>query len=139
MSSFTDWFNNLGEKIENLPATIINGIKDFIVPDADFISEKVAYLQETFAGLGVSSYDMSPIFEKEAPLDDLKVDMYGQELTIVRFDIANEAIGFFRKIIRGFITLLLVMYNYDMFMGLIGQPGMQLGNLLKHNKGGKDD
>lgn len=92
---------------------------------------KIEYLQEQFSYLGIGSLDMSVLFENEKPLDDIQVEIYGQTLTIVRMDFVNDAIHKFRAVIRGFITLLLILYNYNQFMGLIGQPGITLGQHIK--------
>lgn len=75
---------------------------------------------------------------KEKPLEDITCTIMGKTVTIVRMDIVNSAVLKFRAVIRGFIALLLVMYNYDMFMGLIGQQGMQLGSMIQfaRRKGG---
>lgn len=97
------------------------------------------YLKEQFELLGVATYDMSSIMGKETPLEDITCTIMGQTVTIVRMDIVNTGIQKFRAVIRGFSALLLVMYNYDMFMGLIGQQGMQLGSLIRSAKKGGDE
>lgn len=107
------------------------------VPDEEFINEKVEYLKEQFELLGVSTYDMSAIMGKESPLKDITCTIMGHKVIIVRMDVVETAVKKFRAVIRGFIALLLVAYNYDMFMGLIGQQGMQLGRLLQTKFGSK--
>lgn len=147
MSSFASWFDSLGKKIANLPIAFIEGVgnllKELFLPDEEFIKEKVAYLSEQFQVLGVATYDMSSFMGSETSLTDITCNIMGQEVTIVRMDIVNDAILKFRAVIRGFIALLLVMYNYDMFMGLIGQQGMQLGSMIqfrnKFNNGKGDN
>lgn len=111
------------------------------MPDEEFINEKVTYLSDKFMTLGVATYDMSSIMGKEKPLTDITCTIMGKTVTIVRMDIVNNAVLKFRAVIRGFIALLLVMYNYDMFMGLIGQQGMQLGSMVQfaRRKGGDGD
>lgn len=143
MSSFSNWFNSVVASIKELPSRIIDGliegIKTIFIPREEFINEKVDYLKEQFELLGVATYDMSSIMGKETPLEDITCTIMGQTVTIVRMDIVNTGIQKFRAVIRGFIALLLVMYNYDMFMGLIGQQGMQLGSLIRSAKKGGDE
>lgn len=122
---------------------MIEGIKTIFVPSEDFINEKVAYLKEQFERLGVATYDMTSVMGKEKPLEDITCNIMGQTVTIVRMDIVDSAVLKFKSVIRGFITLLLVAYNYDMFMGLIGQQGMQIGSMINFknrfgSKGGDD-
>lgn len=142
MSSFASWFDNLGEKIANIPIAFVEGVgnllRELFIPDEEFINEKVTYLSEQFSTLGIATYDMSSIMGKEKPLEDITCTIMGKTVTIVRMDIVNSAVLKFRAVIRGFIALLLVMYNYDMFMGLIGQQGMQLGSMIQfaRRKGG---
>ena len=127
MSSLGDWFSNLGTSIVSLGGTIVDGVIGIFVPDVDFIMGKIDYLTVEFSKLGVGSLDMSAMFKGEKALDDITIEIYGQTVTIVRMDIVNRAIQKFRAIIRGFIGLLLILYNYNQFMGLIGQPGITFG------------
>lgn len=91
-------------------------------------------LKSEFTKLGVATYDMSAIMGSEKPLDDIKCTIMGKEVVIVRMDIVNSAISKFRAVIRGFIALLLVLYNYNMFLGLIGQQGIQVGTIILGNR-----
>lgn len=139
--AFTEWFTNLIDGVLSIPEKIFEFIKSIFLPDEDFINTKVNYLKSEFTRLGVATYDMSAIMGSESPLEDITVEIMGQTVTIVRMDIVDQAIQKFRAVIRGFIALLLVMYNYDMFMGLIGQQGMQLGSMIQFRNrfGGKKD
>lgn len=143
LSSLADWFSGIGSAIKELGVTIIDGlisgIKAIFVPDTEFINEKVDYLKEQFERLGVSTYDMSSIMGKEKPLSDITCTIMGAEVTIVRMDIVDEMVLKFKAVIRGFIGLLLIAYNYDMFMGLIGQQSMQIGTHIRAISKKKDD
>jgi len=56
--------------------------------------------------------------------------MYGTTATIVNMDYVIEALTMFRKVIRGFITLLLLFYNINQFLAFIGQAPITLGALI---------
>lgn len=70
---------------------------------------------------------MSAIMGKETVFSDITCTVFGQKVVIVRMDIVENAVLKFRAVIRGFMTLMLVIYNYNQFMGLIGQSQLTLG------------
>lgn len=129
--SIGEWFASVIEAVAQLPAKIaelvIEGLKKLFIPDEDFINAKIEYLKKAFNRLGVSTYDMSAIMGKETVFSDITCTIFGQEVVIVRMDIVENAVLKFRAVIRGFMTLMLVIYNYNQFMGLIGQQQLTLG------------
>lgn len=135
MSGITGGIADLAEKITNLPLTIsetvLNGIKEIFIPDTEFIIGKVEYLKSEFLALGVGFYDMSDIFDEEKPFDDIKTTVRGQEVVIVNMDIVKRAVEEFRPVIRGLLVLFLMIYNYNQFMGLIGQQGITIGSVTR--------
>lgn len=48
--------------------------------------------------------------------------MYGQKVTILDSSIVVKGINAFRHIVRGFIVLMLILFNINQFLALIGQP-----------------
>lgn len=135
MSSITDWLDSIVTSIKNLPLKIaeafLDMLKTLFIPDSEYINEKVEYIKNQFIKLGVANYDMSALFNKETPLSDITCNIMGHEVVIVRMSLVEKGILKFRAIIRGFIILLMVIYNYNQFMGLIGQPPISLGALIK--------
>lgn len=124
------------KSISSLPDLIFDGIKSIFVPEEDYINEKVDYLKQQINKLGVSTYDMSAIMGTEKQLDDIEVTMYGTKVTIVDMTVVNTAIDKFRAVIRGLMWLFLVIYNYNQFMGLIGQQSLTLGNMIQSVRNG---
>lgn len=106
---------------------VVEGLKKLFIPDGDFINAKIEYITKAFNRLGVATYDMSAIMGKETVFSDITCTVFGQKAVIVRMDIVENAVLKFRAVIRGFMTLMLVIYNYNQFMGLIGQPQLTLG------------
>lgn len=102
-------------------------MKWLFIPDEEFINAKIDYIKKAFNRLGVATYDMSAIMGKETPFSDITCTIFGQKVVIVRMDIVENAVLKFRAVIRGFMTLMLVIYNYNQFMGLIGQQQLTLG------------
>ena len=107
-------------------------------PSDEFIQQKVSYLEQSFLDLGIGFYDMSEIFSKEKPFEDITVNMYGKSIVIVDMDLVDSAIAYFRPVIRGFIVLLLCIYNYNQFMGFIGQGSMTLGSIIRSVRSEKE-
>lgn len=67
---------------------------------------------------------------EEKPVEDIKADYAISgvgtfKLTFFKSQFLRDGVEFFRPVIRGFITLLLLFYNYKMILTFIGQdPGM---------------
>lgn len=121
--------------ISSLPSKIGNSILDILkslfIPADGFLEGKINYIVDRFkVAFGITPYDMSSMFSSEKALSDITVTMYGSTATIVKMDYVIEALAVFRKIIRGFICLLLLFYNINQFLGFIGQAPITLGALI---------
>jgi hypothetical protein len=121
--------------ISSLPGKIGNSfldvLKSLFIPADGYLEAKINYIAERFrVAFGVTAYDMSSVFSSEKPLSDITVTMYGTTTTIVKMDYVIEALAKFRKVIRGFITLLLLFYNINQFLAFIGQAPITLGALI---------
>ena len=126
---------NVVNAISSLPGKIGNAILDILkslfIPADGYLEGKINYLVDRFKGaFSVTPYDMSSVFSSEKELSDITVTMYGTTATIVNMDYVIEALTKFRKVIRGFITLLLLFYNINQFLAFIGQAPITLGALI---------
>ncbi len=92
---------------------------------------KFDYFRSKLLDMGVDSYDMSGIFSNEKPFADITCTIRGQTVTIVRMDIVDDVVIKFRPVIRGFMWLMLVFYNYNQFMHFIGQGSLTLGGIIR--------
>lgn len=144
MSGIIDKLSGIAEKIAGLPALIANalldGIKSIFIPDTDYINTEFDKLkQEIQLAFGISAYDMDLIFNKEIAFSDVTVTMYGMECTVVKTDKLKQVILAVRPYIRGFIVLLMVFYNINQFLMLIGQAPVAIGagkELVQGGNGG---
>lgn len=136
MSSIISNIIGIAEKIAELPLklteNLIEGVKGIFIPDSDFISNAVDRLTGTLTSLGIVKYDMSGIFANEKPFSDFTCTIRGHKVVIVDMTFVDKALETFRPIIRGFLWLLLVLYNFNQFMGLIGQPGISIAGIIKN-------
>ena len=117
--------------ILDLPEKIGDAIKRLFLPSDGFIEGKIDHFREKLLGMGVDTYDMGSIFNTEQPFADITCSIRGQTVTIVRMDVVDKVVKKFRPIIRGFMWLMLVFYNFNQFMYFIGQHSMTLGGIIK--------
>lgn len=113
--------------------SIFNILKDIFVPDAEDLKESlltaVDSISHTFnLGIDTSTWLVDAWTEEAIPDAEGKYYIPGVgEFNFVFFDtrFLRRGIEFFRPIIRGFIVLLLVFYNFREIMSFINQdPGM---------------
>lgn len=126
------------DSIIELPEKVGEFIKNLFVPSDGYIEKKIEEIKTKFLGLGSQSYDMTKIFNKKQPFEDIKCMILGQEVTIVDFDAVDTVIDHFRPIIQGFMYLMLIFYNVNQFLGFIGQEGVAVGSIFTNTiyKGG---
>ncbi len=117
--------------ILDLPDKIGNSIKGLFLPSDGFIEGKIQHFRDKLYSMGVDTYDMESIFNKEQPFADITCTIKGQTVTIVRMDVVDKVVKKFRPVIRGFMWLMLVFYNINQFLRFIGQEGMTLGGIVK--------
>lgn len=125
----------------------MNGIKGIFIPDTDELKNDVNGLLEqlnhTF-NLGIDSQNwlVDSFTEEAIPNEEATYNIPGLgEIKLTFFDASylKRGIEYFRPIIRGFIVLLLVFFNYKQVLTLIGQdPGMYHSAKIK-SEGGKGE
>lgn len=121
--------------ILDLPDKMGDAIIGLFLPSDGFIEGKIDHFRQKLLGMGVDTYDMGTIFNNEQPFEDITCIIRGQTVTIVRMDVVDKVVKKFRPTIRGFMWLMLVFYNYNQFMGFIGQKGMTLGGIIRTAQG----
>lgn len=135
LSGILSGLTKIVNAITALPSKIISGITDALksifIPADGFIEEKVNQVVEKFkAAFGITAFDMSLVFGGSKSVADIDVTLYGRTATIVDTSYLSEALDFFRPVIRGFIALMLFFYNFNQFLGFIGQAPLSLGAMV---------
>lgn len=135
LSGVLSWLKKVVDSVTSLPSKIITGVTsllhDFFIPKEGFIEEKINYLKDKFTvSFGITPFDMSGVFSSEKAFSDITVNLYGSSSVIVNMDYVKSALTVFRKIIRGFICLLLFFYNTNQFLSLIGQSPLAIGSFI---------
>ena len=121
--------NNIIDVLKALPQVLLDGILGLFIPSEDFIQEKVGILSIKLADLGIIPYDMSDIFKggDDNPFKDIKITVYGQEVTIVSFEYLPSFLNKFRPVIRGLMVLFMVFYSINQLLALLRLSGMMEG------------
>lgn len=147
------WFDSLlgglksiWEGICSLPQVILDGIREIFIPDTQAVDDIFQSTLDTLHGkFGAPEYDLDLLFT-----DSVQPDSITGEYEIPGLGVMNlvfldttfliKGVEFFRLFIRGFLVLLLVLYNWNQFLLLIGQdigytsgPG-QLSSGSDHDK-----
>ena len=120
-------FNNIKDAIVSLPQTILDGVKDIFIPDTEVIKEKFLGFVEDFGTIFGANFDaFDNLFTAEKPLEDVTVNYaipgLGEfNLTILEKEWVHKGVAFFRPVIRGWLVLLLIIFNWNNTLGLIRQ------------------
>ena len=125
-----DFRDTVVQLFDKLPEIIMDAIKRVFIPEDGFIESKIEHFRDKLLEMGIDTYNMGAIFNSEQPFTDITCSVRGQEVTIVRMDVVDKVVKKFRPVIRGFMWLMLVFYNFNQFMGFIGQKGMTLGGII---------
>ena len=141
LSPITSFLQRLLDSILSIPQSILDGLIDLVVPDSNYLDDLVdEFNLRIFSPLGLD-YDFSSRFGGEKPLNDIYFDFWGQRVKIVDFSWFIRFWGSIKGIIRGFIVFLLIIFNINQFLSLIGQPSIAeaIGNPSHEKKGGRHD
>lgn len=153
-SSLSGWFSDVVENIKKLPELIITGITDFLkslfIPDEDYLTTKKEQLEKSFTNLmGFEVATIEALFNSanvnESMLIDevhtIKINGIGN-VDFKAFDnkFLLDGINKFKPVIRGFVALMLVFFNMNQLLNLIGQGSItqSVSLINKQAKGGKE-
>jgi hypothetical protein len=131
-SFFTDLWKNLGDSltsgweiVSGIPDAVFEGVKSIFIPEEDDITGVVEEISNSFDDLLIS-YDLKALWSSSQSIEDVKVTMYGSTATIIDTSTYKKVIKEIRPYIRGFLALLLVLFNVNQFLALIGQSPISL-------------
>lgn len=115
----------LGESIATIPQRIGEFISSLFVPDTEKLNASIEDVKLKFQrAFNISSLDISGIFG-----DESRPSVKGHKVTVknvgtfnmpdIDFSFLDSALEKFRPIIRGFLVLLLMFYNFNQYTKLI--------------------
>lgn len=141
-SSLGDVVSNIWNAVKGIPDAIFEGIKRIFIPDTDKIQSSIDKLKDAAKSkFGVESVDLSGIMGvgTEVTNHSGTVEILGYSFTADFLDVSYLISGVttFRPYIRGFIILLIFLYNINQFLHFIGAGGLSLGaNIVTRIGGG---
>ena len=108
---------------------ILDGIKEIFIPDKDAIQADFDDMIESIENkLGLTTESIEILTENivEVPVSDERSEyalpgVGTFSLTFMDTGFLRDAIAYFRPLIRGFIFLLLIFFNYKQVLTFIGQ------------------
>lgn len=125
---------NLLNMINNLFTNLINSLQDMLinlfVPAPNFMSNQIEPLKNTFQSKFSDMFLIPSIFDDMndqcTALEDIEINIMGQNATIVKFDYLNNASNWFKPVMAAFIWLLVVIYAYRKIPAILqGRDGVQ--------------
>lgn len=143
-SSLGDVVSNIWNAVKGFPDAILEGIKRIFIPDSDKIQSSIDRLKEVAKSkFGVETVDLSGIMGVGTEISNQTgtVEILGYSFTADFLDVRYlvSAVATFRPYVRGFIVLLIFLYNINQFLHFIGAGGLSLGaNIVTRMNSGGD-
>lgn len=165
-SALADWFNKIIDHIKNIPSLlsdlwntikgipdlILSGLRTLILPDQDYFINKKTQIENSFSnllGFEVSSvsemFNSSNVVSTDLSAEEVNYNIHGIGAVKVKgFDnsFLVGGINKFKPFIRGFVVLMLVFFNFNNLLNLIGQSSLTsvagMASQSSNCKGGKN-
>lgn len=118
---------SIWETLTNLPQLIVDGIKDIFIPDVEYIQSSFnSFIAELKMKFGFDTDFFDGLFDSERPVTDIFVDYTIPSVGDFRLKVFDtkylyDGVSYFRPFIRGFIVLLMGLYNVRMALSFIRQ------------------
>ena len=114
------WLESILSALDGLLDGVLEGIKSLFIPEGfswDFFLDDLGSVVSPPQAIDLKSY------VQNIEIPDVTVNMKGHELTIVDNSMLRDNIATFRKFIGAFMAILVMIFNYNMFMKLMGYGG----------------
>ncbi len=147
LKAIIEGFTGLIEFLQELLETIVTAISSAITSVIEFVRD--LFIPKNFTW-DIFINDVVKIvsppasvdfrsFVDSTPIPDVTMELKGNTYTVVDNSYLRKNISTFRGIIGAFLAVLLVIYNYNMFMRLMGYSGFSFNDSRKNEKGGSDE
>ena len=130
-----DTISNIIESIASLPTLIIDGIKSIFIPSEEVINEKFNNMSnEISSKFSFKSLDLRNLFQTETPMEDIEAEYNIVGVGTVKGKIFDteylvKGVNYFRPYIRGFLMLLIALYNIRQAMSMFGLDSGEVAGL----------
>lgn len=138
-TSLWNWLGDILESITDIPELVLDGIRNIFVPDIDVIKSEFDGLMSTLKSkLGVDVYDLDSLFITSSAPEDIEasysVGLFSYSGKFVDFTWFIYAVERLRGYIRGFLVLLLLIFNVRQALSMFG---LSSGEIASASDGGK--
>ena len=133
IEGFTDFFDSVGDFFDNftawftdLPNKITDILKSIFVPDEGYIEEAFDdFLADLKTKFGINTDVFYNLFNSSTPVDDVEGNYTIHGLGNFNFKFLDasflrDGVAYFRPFIRGFLVLLLFLYNIKQALSFFG-------------------
>lgn len=138
---------SIWETLTNLPQIMLDGIKSIFIPDTEEINNKFnSFLQELKMKFSFDTDFFEGLFQGESVVNDVYEEYEIPNVGTFNFKFFDsnffvDGVTYFRPFIRGFLVLLLAIYNVKQFLSFIRQDagvatGKSANMETRINKGG---
>lgn len=148
-STLTSVFKNTYDFVKEIPSKILDGIKSIFVPREEDVNNSIERLKTSFSDtFGIGDFDLSGVMGVSTEISNksTEITILGYTFNFSFFDVTyiKRAVNDFRPYIRGFILLMLALYNINQFFSFITAGHLSLGNYInindsKNNSGGNKE
>lgn len=148
-STLTSVFKNTYDFVKEIPSKILDGIKSIFVPREEDVNNSIERLKTSFSDtFGIGDFDLSGVMGVSTEISNksTEITILGYTFNFSFFDVTyiKRAVNDFRPYIRGFILLMLALYNINQFLSFITAGHLSLGNYInindsKNNSGGNKE
>lgn len=145
-STLTSVFRSTYEFVITIPEKILDGIKSVFIPKTDDVNNSIDRLKTSFNDtFGIGDFDLSGVMGVSTEISNKSADItiFGYTFNFPFLDVTyiKRAVDDFRPYIRGFIILMLALYNINQLLSFITAGHLSLGNYINLNdskNGGKE-
>lgn len=127
-----------------LPQTVLNGIKDIFIPDAEYIDTAFnSFLSEMKMKFGINTGVFESLFQSESAVTDTYVDynisgVGNFNLKVFDSKFLVDGVTFFRPFIRGFLVLMMFLFHVKQLIGFFGYDAGVVTGRNDHIKSAKE-
>lgn len=143
--SLKGFFEDIKDAITSLPNLILDGIKGIFIPDTDYIETAFnSFIEELKIKFNIDTSAFESLFQNEQPVEDIYTDYEIPGVGSFKFKVLDtsflkEGLLTFRPIIRGFIVLMLLLFNIRQLIGFFGYDAGVVAGRSEHIKSMKEE
>lgn len=144
-NSIKAFFDDVVSAIKDLPSTILDFIKSIFVPDTGYIKTAFnSFTDELKSKFNIDTSAFESLFDNEQAVEDVYTDYEISGVGSFKFKLFDTsflktALETFRPIIRGFLVLMILLFNVRQLIGFFGYDAGVVAGRSEHIKSMKEE